>query len=202
MTALVMVAYHSGYGHTARMAEAVRYGAASVDGVKAELLSVDTMTEGQWELLDTADAIVFGSPTYMGSASPEFHTFARDSVARWQRQAWKDKLAAGFTNSGSKSGDKLHTLQYMALLAAQHGMLWVGLDLLPGWNSSTGSVSDLNRLGVWLGAAASSNVDQGPEEMSESDLRTAEHLGKRVAEQARLLETARLSEPASGTGER
>jgi multimeric flavodoxin WrbA len=186
----LVVAYHSGYGHTARMAESVRTGAASVDGVKAELVSVDGITEQEWSLLDAADAIVFGSPTYMGSASPEFHTFARDSVERWTEQAWTGKLAAGFTNSGSKSGDKLHTLQYMALLAAQHGMLWVSLGLLSGWNSSTSDQNALNRLGVWLGAAAASNIDEGPDLMHDSDLRTAEHLGRRVAEQARRLHRA------------
>ncbi|WP_246492379.1 flavodoxin family protein [Actinomadura alba] len=182
---LVVVAYHSGYGHTARLAESVRAGAASVDGTKAEPVSVDGITEEEWALLDAADAIVFGSPTYMGSASPEFHTFARDSVKRWQLQAWDGKLAAGFSNSGSKSGDKLHTLEYMALLAAQHGMLWVSLGLVSGWNSSTSDENALNRLGVWLGAAAASNIDEGPELMHDSDLRTAEHLGRRVAEQAR-----------------
>ncbi|TDD81400.1 flavodoxin family protein [Actinomadura darangshiensis] len=186
MTASLVVAYHSGYGHTARMAEAVRFGAASVNDVKAEPLPVDALTEQRWEQLDAADAIVFGSPTYMGSASPEFHAFARDSVGRWQQQAWRDKLAAGFTGSGSKNGDKLHTLQYMALLAAQHGMLWVGLDLPAGWNSSAGSEDDLNRLGVWLGAAAASPVDKGAEAMHDSDLLTAEHLGRRVAEHALL----------------
>ncbi|NUR89984.1 MAG: flavodoxin family protein, partial [Nonomuraea sp.] len=96
-----------------------------------------------------------------------------------------DKVAAGFTNSGSKSGDKLHTLQYLALLAAQHGMVWVPLGLVSGWNSSAGSPEDLNRLGFWLGAAASSHVDLGAEHMEDSDLRTAEHLGRRVAEYVR-----------------
>ncbi|WP_405148926.1 flavodoxin family protein [Sphaerisporangium sp. NBC_01403] len=213
---LVVVAYHSGYGHTARLAESVRTGAASVDGTKVELVSVDGITEQEWSLLDTADAIVFGSPTYMGSASPQFHTFARDSVQRWTEQAWTEqawteqawteqawteqawtnKLAAGFTNSGSKSGDKLHTLEYMALLAAQHGMLWVSLGLVSGWNSSTSDENALNRLGVWLGAAAASNIDEGPELMHDSDLRTAEHLGRRVAEQARRL----CQDPALPTG--
>ncbi|MEV0620868.1 flavodoxin family protein [Nonomuraea sp. NPDC050404] len=187
----LVVAYHSGYGHTARLADAVRTGAMSVDGVKTETVLIEAMTDEQWELLDAADAIVFGSPTYMGSASPEFHSFARDSVARWTNAAWQDKLAAGFTNSGSMSGDKLHTLEYMALLAAQHGMLWVSLGLKSGWNASTGSSDDLNRLGVWLGAAAQSNVDEGPELMSEADLRTGEHLGRRVAEKACLIRGTR-----------
>jgi len=94
----------------------------------------------------------------------------------------RDKIAAGFTNSASQSGDKLNTLQTLAVFAAQHGMIWVGLDILPGNNNSKGSVEDLNRLGSYLGAMAQSKADQGPEQGPiASDLKTAEHLGARVA---------------------
>ncbi|MFE7541867.1 flavodoxin family protein [Streptomyces platensis] len=182
----VVIAYHSGYGHTTRMAEAVRDGAASVTGTTVELLPVDALTEEHWATLDAAHAIVFGSPTYMGSASPAFHTFAHDTSGRWYTQVWKDKVAAGFTSSGAMSGDKLNTLQYFTVLAAQHGMHWVNLDLLPG-----GGEGELNRLGGWLGAMAQSPGDGGPEMMQKSDLLTAAHLGQRVAEHTRLLHRAR-----------
>ncbi|WP_109002139.1 flavodoxin family protein [Streptomyces rishiriensis] len=182
---VVSVAYHSGYGHTAVLAEAVRAGAVEA-GAEVHLIKVDEITEEQWTRLDGSDAIVFGSPTYMGTASGAFHAFAEATSARWATQAWKDKLAAGFTNSGSKSGDKLHTLQFFQILAAQLGMHWVNLGLLPGWNSSTGSENDLNRLGVFLGAAAQTNVDEGPDAVHKADVATAEHLGRRVAETARV----------------
>jgi NAD(P)H dehydrogenase (quinone) len=71
----VAVAFHSGYGHTARQAEAVAEGAAEVDGVKADLLSVDEPDEQLWARLQEADAIVFGSPTYIGSPSAAFKAF-------------------------------------------------------------------------------------------------------------------------------
>ncbi|MCG8916575.1 flavodoxin family protein [Actinokineospora sp. PR83] len=187
-TVSVVVAFHSGFGHTTRMAEATCDGAASVDGVVAELLALDELTDDAWARLDAADAIVFGSPTYMGSASPEFHAFAHASSKRWFAQVWKDKVAAGFTTSGSMSGDKLNTLQYFAILAAQHGMHWVNLDLLPGKTES-----ELNRLGGWLGAMGRCPTDQGPEAMNEADLLTAAHLGRRVADHALLLSRARLS---------
>ncbi|KUO07626.1 flavodoxin family protein [Streptomyces sp. DSM 15324] len=180
---VVSVAYHSGYGHTVVLAEAVRAGALEA-GAEVHLIKVDEITEEQWSLLDGSDAIVFGSPTYMGTASGAFHAFAEATSARWATQAWKDKLAAGFTNSGSKSGDKLHTLQFFQILAAQLGMHWVNLGLLPGWNSSNSSEHDLNRLGVFLGAAAQTNVDEGAEAVHKADVATAEHLGRRVAETA------------------
>lgn len=184
-TPVISLAYHSGYGHTAVLAEAVRDGAVDA-GAQVHLIKVDEITEEQWTLLDGSDAIVFGSPTYMGTASGAFHAFAEATSARWATQAWQDKLAAGFTNSGSKSGDKLHTLQFFQILAAQLGMHWVNLGLLPGWNSSTGSEHDLNRLGVFLGAAAQTNVDEGPEAVHKADIATAEHLGRRVAETAKV----------------
>ncbi|MCX5367700.1 flavodoxin family protein [Streptomyces sp. NBC_00103] len=184
-TPVIAVAYHSGYGHTAVLAEAVRAGAADA-GAEVRLIKVDEITEEQWTLLDASDAIVFGSPTYMGTASGAFHAFAEATSARWATQAWQDKLAAGFTNSGSKSGDKLHTLQFFQILAAQLGMHWVNLGLLPGWNSSTASEHDLNRLGVFLGAAAQTNVDEGPDAVHKADVATAEHLGRRVAETAKV----------------
>ncbi|MFJ9926529.1 MULTISPECIES: flavodoxin family protein [Streptomyces] len=184
MTApVVSIAYHSGYGHTAVLAEAVRTGAAEA-GAEVHLIKVDEITEEDWGTLDRSDAIVFGSPTYMGTASGAFHGFAEASSSRWAGQDWQDKLAAGFTNSGSKSGDKLHTLQFFQILAAQHGMHWVNLGLLPGWNSSTASENDLNRLGIFAGAGAQTDTDQGPEGVHKADIATAEHLGRRVTRTA------------------
>ncbi|MGW7255935.1 flavodoxin family protein [Streptomyces sp. NPDC054834] len=189
---VVSIAYHSGFGHTAVLAEAVRAGAAEA-GAEVHLIKVDEITEEQWALLDASDAIVFGSPTYMGTASGAFHAFAEATSGRWATEAWQDKLAAGFTNSASKSGDKLHTLQFFQILAAQLGMHWVSLGLLPGWNRSTASENDLNRLGVFLGAAAQTNADEGPDAVHKADIATAEHLGRRVAETARAFTLGRAA---------
>jgi NAD(P)H dehydrogenase (quinone) len=177
----VAIVYHSGYGHTAEQAKAVARGAEKVTGTKVSLFTADEAQQ-QWDVLKSADAIIFGCPTYMGSASAPFKAFMDASSKPWFTQDWKDKIAAGFTNSGSQNGDKLSTLTQLAVFAAQHGMIWVGLGMLPGNNNSKGSVNDLNRLGSFLGAMAQSNVDEGPEVGPiPSDLLTAEHLGERVA---------------------
>ncbi|AZQ75738.1 flavodoxin family protein [Streptomyces luteoverticillatus] len=191
-TPVVAIAYHSGFGHTAVLAEAVRAGATEA-GATVHLINVAEITDAQWELLDASDAIVFGSPTYMGTASGAFHVFAEASSKRWFTRAWQDKIAAGFTNSASKSGDKLHTLQFFTVLAAQHGMHWVGLGAMPGWNSSTASENDINRLGFFLGAGAQTDNDQGPEGVHKADIATAELLGRRVAEQTRIYVAGRAS---------
>jgi NAD(P)H dehydrogenase (quinone) len=182
----VAVAYHSGYEHTTVLADAVRAGAAEA-GAEVRAVRVDAITEEDWRGLDHADAIVFGAPTYMGTASAAFHTFAEATSPRWAERAWDGKVAAGFTVSGAKSGDKLSTLTYFAVLAAQHGMHWVNLGLPPGWNSSTGSEHDLNRLGFYLGAGAQANIDQGAEAVTKADAETARHLGARVAAVAAVL---------------
>jgi multimeric flavodoxin WrbA len=183
----IAIAFHSGYGHTRRQAEAVLAGAASVSGAAAKLYPVDALDEAQWAELDAADAIIFGAPTYMGSASAKFKEFMDASSKRWFTQAWKNKVAAGFTTSASQSGDKLNTLIQLMVFANQQAMIWVGLDIMPGNNSSKGSVDDLNRLGSFSGAMAQANADQGAEAMLESDLKTAERLGARVTETAAAL---------------
>jgi len=180
----VAVIFHSGYGHTRVQAEAVHRGAASVPGVDATLIAVEDV-EAHWGDLDAADAIVFGSPTYMAGVSAPFKAFLDATSERWSEQRWKDKLAAGFTNSAGFNGDKLATLQHLALFAMQHGMVWIGLGLLPGNHVSTGSADDLNRLAGFVGAMAQSNADQDADVVPPaSDRRTAEHLGRRVAEAA------------------
>lgn len=193
----VAIVYHSGYGHTERQAQAVARGAASIADVASSLIKVSG-PEAPWAELERADAIIFGAPTYMGGPSAQFKAF-QDATSKSVFAAgrkWADKLAAGFTNSGARSGDKLATLQQMSIFAAQHGMHWVSLGLPPGNNSSTGSEADLNRLGFFLGAAAQSNADEGPDVAPpRADLLTGEHLGARVARLALQLVRGRAAEP-------
>ncbi|MCC0806442.1 flavodoxin family protein [Methylobacterium sp. W2] len=179
----VAIVYHSGYGHTARQAEAVAEGVRQAGGSRPLLLPVEEAQQ-RWDDLHAAHAIIFGAPTYMGAASASFKAFqeATSHVMMAGGYLWKDKIAAGFTNSGTRAGDKLSTLVQMVLFAAQHGMHWVSLDLPPANNSTSGSETDMNRLGFWIGAAAQSNTDEGPDRAPpEADLATARHLGARVA---------------------
>jgi multimeric flavodoxin WrbA len=180
----IAIVYHTGRGHTGRQAEAVKAGVEQVEGAEALLLTVEE-AQTRWGDLASADAIIFGAPTYVASVSAAFKAFqeASSHAVMTKGIGWKDKIAAGFTNSGSRSGDKLATLIQIALFAAQHGMHWVNLGLPPANHSTTGSEEELNRLGFWLGAGAQSNTDQGRDlAPPEADLATARHLGQRVAE--------------------
>jgi NAD(P)H dehydrogenase (quinone) len=191
----VAIVYHSGFGHTKALAEAVAKGAEGVAGVKVSLIPVAEAEAREGEL-DAADAVIFGSPTYMGGVSADFAKFKDWTSKRWMEGKWRDKLAAGFTSSASWNGDKHNTLYQMLTLALQHGMVWVGLGLPGGFNHSKGSIEDLNRLGASVGAMAQANADQGIEGIAASDFRTMNALGKRVAEAARRWREAPLAKAA------
>ncbi|TFF22099.1 flavodoxin family protein [Jiella endophytica] len=183
------VVYHSGYGHTQRMAEAIAKGA------NAALLPIDAegnLSDEQWATLHAADAIVFGSPTYMGGPSWQFKKFADASSGAWFEGKWQDKVFGGFTNSASLNGDKLNTLNYFVLLAGQHGGLWVSLALKPA-NTKAAVRDDINRMGSYLAPMAQSDADAAPEEMSEGDLETARLYGARIAQTARRFDAERRS---------
>lgn len=180
----IAIVYHSGYGHTKKQAEAIQSGAFA-QGVASPLIAIDAegnLGPAAWETLDQADAIAFGSPTYMGSVSWQFKKFADASSKAWGRQAWKDKLAAAFTNSATINGDKHSTLQYLFTLAMQHGMVWVGTAMLPS-NSKAAGRNDVNWLGAFAGAMAQSPSDASPDEGPlPGDLETARRFGARLAQ--------------------
>lgn len=184
MTPIVIV-YHSGYGHTQKQAEAVYSGVTQIPETQVELLPINAegdLPSGGWDALAAADCVIFGTPTYMGSVSWQFKKFADASSKPWFAQLWKDKLAAGFTNSASMNGDKLSTLHYLFTLAMQHSMLWIGTGMLPA-NSKAAQRNDLNYLGAFAGLMAQSPSDSTPEEGPlPGDLETAKAFGKRIAQ--------------------
>jgi NAD(P)H dehydrogenase (quinone) len=182
----VAIVYHSGYGHTKKQAEAVHAGVVSANAA-ADLIAIDAegnINDAAWATLNAADAIIFGSPTYMGTVSWQFKKFADASSKPWFTQAWKDKVVAGFTNSATMNGDKLSTLHYMFTLGMQHSMIWVGTGLMPS-NSKAAQRNDINYVGSFSGAMSQSPSDSSPEEGPlPGDLETAKLFGKRVAETA------------------
>ncbi|HCR1635308.1 TPA: flavodoxin family protein [Pseudomonas aeruginosa] len=184
MSAIAIV-YFSGYGHTARLAEAVREGAQSVPGSRVSVHAIDPQGElpgSAWKALEEADAIVYGSPTYMGGPAWQFKKFADATSKPWFVQRWKNKVAAGFTNSASVNGDKYATIAYFFTLSQQHGQVWVGTGLLPA-NTRDKGPEDVNWTGGFAGALAISPSDVGSDEAPRNgDLETARLLGARVAE--------------------
>lgn len=181
----VAIVFYSGYGHTLKQAEAVRDGAAAVAGTKVGFYQIDKeghLPDDVFPALAEADAIIYGSPTYMGGPAWQFKRFADASSKPWFTQAWKDKIAAGFTNSASVNGDKFSTIEYFFTLSQQHGQVWVGTGLMPS-NKKDSTMADINWTAGFAGALAISPSDASPDEAPrKGDLETAKLLGKRVAE--------------------
>jgi multimeric flavodoxin WrbA len=176
MSKSIVIVFHSGYGHTHKIAQAV------AEGSDGHLLALDadgSLPPGGWERLAGADAIVFGSPTYMGNVSWQFKKFADESSKVWMSQGWKDKLGAAFTNSASVAGDKQTTLYTMFTLAQQHGMLWVGTGLMPS-NAKAARRDDVNYLSSFAGLATATPSDASIDEMVEGDILTARLFGQRL----------------------
>jgi multimeric flavodoxin WrbA len=171
-----VVVYHSGYGHTQRVAQFV------AEGAKAQVIAINAegnISEADWKALDEAHAIIFGSPTYMGMVSWQFKKFADATSKQWMSGAWKDKVAGGFTISSNPSGDKLSTLQYFITLSMQLGMVWVGQ---PAMNDGT-----INRIGSNSGVMAQVGPTSPAADIPQGDLNTAKAYGERVAHMAAKL---------------
>ncbi len=176
----VAVVYHSITGTTGGLAEAALQGASQIDGVRAFLVKIEgaDIHEGRYRNADAlralgeAEAIIFGSPTFMGSVSAQFKAFADATSEFWFQRHWAGKLAAGITIGNNPSGDQLNTIQYLNTLANQHGMLWVGIDL-PGGFDPEGR----NRLGAQGGLIAHARDGM----LDPADIATASYLGSRVA---------------------
>jgi NAD(P)H dehydrogenase (quinone) len=174
----VAVVFHSGYGHTVKQAEAV------ASGANAQLVAIDAegnLTNAQWDILNNADAIVFGSPTYMGTVSWQFKKFADASSKAWFSQVWKNKIFGGFTNSATMNGDKNSTLHYFFTLAMQHSGIWIGTGLMPS-NSKAAKRDDVNYVGSSSGAMMTTPSDASADEVNAGDLETARLYGVRIAE--------------------
>ena len=174
----VVIAYHSGYHHTEAVALEIAKGAESA-GATVIVHNVENPVDRLWNDLAAADAIIFGCPTYMGSVSSGFKKFMEATVKLWGNQEWSNKMAAGFTNSGQLSGDKLATLEQLSIFAAQHGMLWAGTGILPDTKDDQGN--NLNRLGSWLGLMTRSENAPADHTPPQEDRAAARAFGARIA---------------------
>jgi NAD(P)H dehydrogenase (quinone) len=184
----VAIVYHTTYGHTKLQAEAVLRGAKSVPNVSAQLYTTEEAA-ARLDELDAADAIIFGCPTYMGNMSAGMKSFLEVAVKKWFTLSWKNKIAGAFTNSSSFAGDKLNTLFGLVINAMQHGMIFVGLGMMPSANrpedmkSVTGPWPEAhNRAGSFIGPTSASFQVKPPDAPSKGDIETAEIYGRRIAE--------------------
>lgn len=184
----IAIIYRSLYGHTKLEAETVLRRAQGVPSITAQLYTVEEATS-QLDEMDSADAMILDWPTYMGSMSAGMKAFIEAAAKKWFTLAWKNKIAGAFTNSSSFSGDKLNTLVGIVINAMQHGMIFVGLGMMPSANRPddmqkiAGPGPDAhNRVGSFIGRMSASFQVNPPGAPGKGDLETAELYGRRVAE--------------------
>ena len=123
-----VVVYHSGYGHTQRVAQFV------AEGADAQLIAIDAdgnLTDAQWADVDAADAIIMGSPTYMGMVSWQFKKFADATSKRWFSSAWKDKVA-GWVGQPAMNDGTINRIGSNSGLMAQVGSTSPAEDIPQG----------------------------------------------------------------------
>jgi NAD(P)H dehydrogenase (quinone) len=164
---LVLITYYSPSGSTKQLAEAIRDGARSVDGVEVVLLSIAEVTQQQ--LLD-AQAILVGSPVYNGNIAPAVQEF----INSWpfEGRPMKDKLGAAFVTGGGISiGEEGVMLDILRTMLIQ-GMVVMGGEE------------------VEAAFGASAITGEGPFKTEKIDpifLAKGVGLGKRVAEKVLIL---------------
>jgi multimeric flavodoxin WrbA len=175
---IISVIYHSNHGHTEQAARTLA-AALEADNTVVYLIHVSRANES-WDLLHASDTIVFGCPTYFGNVSAGFKEFMEATGGFWYKQAWKNKWAAGFTVSSSTGGDKLNTLQALAVFAAQHSMHWLSLGVLPRYINDE-QTDGQNRLASYLGLMIQSdNSHQRVDAFHPGDLLTIELFAERI----------------------
>ena len=181
----ISILYSSETEHTHQLAKAILAGCVSSGEVETNLIRISDQdfTGSRWNNekilaeLDSSDAIIFGSPTFMGSVSSKMKAFMEASVSRYFPETWNGKIAAGFTVSGTSGGDKFSTLSTLTTFSMQHGMIWIGLGSNP-FNGNNNNAS-----GHYYGATGRAALDDDPAEMpAKDDLNSGEFLGARIAD--------------------
>jgi len=176
-TMQVLIAYHSDYGNTKKMAEAI---AAGIRASKADL-SIDLHTAEETSLQDllVADMIVFGTPVHMGSMAWQMKQLIDRAAKLWMEGALEGKVGGVFATGGGFGGAGGGVEQTMIALYSnflEHGMLVVGFPKsLPGY--ADGGLQ-------WGPYGRSGNHEGMPDTVSEAALAAARSYGAHLAEVA------------------
>jgi len=166
----VLVAYYSGTGHTALLADAVAAGARSIAGSDVRLLSVDSVTHDD---VAWADALIVGSPVHSANIAAPVAAFLNSLPFDG---GMRDKIGAAFVTAGGMSAGE-ETVQ-LAILRAMlvYNMIVVGG---PTWTEAFGA-SAVTGEPPFADTSATASIDS-------VFVAKGSKLGARVAEVARRL---------------
>ncbi|RCV09113.1 hypothetical protein SEVIR_2G004100v4 [Setaria viridis] len=202
MATKIYIVYYSTWGHVATLAEEIKKGAESVDGVEATVWRVpETLPEevlgkmhaapvreehpvmvaaGQ---LAEADGLLLGFPTRFGMMAAQMKAFLDSTGGLWQAQALAGKPAGLFFATGTQGGGQETTALTAVTQLAHHGMLFVPI----GATFGAGMFGmDEVRGGSPYGAGTFAGAD-GSRTPSDTELAMAQHQGKHLATIAKNL---------------
>jgi len=157
----VLVSFHSVSGNTEKMAQAVAEGAKAVSGTSVVLKRVGEVIGDD---LLSADAVIVGSPVYVGNMAGEVKTFFDNWGPKFglgtATGKMRNKVGAAFATGGSISSGKEVTMLTILVSMLSHQMI------------------------VIRGASATTGPDSPG--IDAKEIAEARDLGKRVAEVAAL----------------
>lgn len=167
---IVLVTYHSATGNTEKMAQGVAEGVKAVPGTSVVLKRVGEVIRDD---LLSADAVIVGSPVYVGSISGQVKTFLDNWGPKFgletRSRSMRNKVGAAFATGGSGSNGKEITM--LTILGAMLGSEMIVI-------SAGGSFGR-------FGASATTGSDSPG--IDAKEIAEARELGKRVAEVAALV---------------
>jgi len=163
----VLVTYHSASGNTEKMAQAVAEGAKAVLGTSVVLKRVGEVIGDD---LFSSDAVIVGSPVYVGNMSGEVKTFFDNWGLKFGfgtgTGKMRNKVGAAFATGASVSNGK-----EVAMLTILGAMLIHQMIVISG--------------GGGFGASATTGPDSPG--IDAKEIAEARDLGKRVTEVAALV---------------
>jgi len=209
----VVVIFYSLYTHTWQLAQAIAEGAKEVDGVEVEMYQVPellpddvigkmgaaqpkdamkdipTITpEIRKQVIKSADAIVFGSPTRFGSMTAQMKMFFDGLGGLWFENACVGKIASCFTGSGTQHGGNETTIMSMLAPLLHLGFLYVGLPYSCKEQKEINEVSGGSPYGATFIAGR-----EGSRAVRANDKACARFQGKHVASLAKELKAGRVA---------
>jgi len=121
MAVKIYIVFYSMYGHVEKLAEEIKKGAASVEGVEATLWQVPEILSERVLIkmkapprsevpiiephqLADADGLLFGFPTKYGMMAAQFKAFLDATGGLWRTQQLAGKPAGLFCSTGSQNG--------------------------------------------------------------------------------------------------
>jgi NAD(P)H dehydrogenase (quinone) len=201
----ILIAFYSRNGSTEALAQAIAEGAQAEGAVvilrrAREIVSRDVMAHapGWIENADrmnaayeapteadaeSADAIIFGTPTRFGNVSSELKAYVDSLGGLWFQGKLVGKAGGAFCSTGSQHGGNESTNLTMFNFMAHLGMIIVPL----GYGDPI-----MFQAGTPYGATAISGQNAAPP--TANDLEVARYQGRRVAQVSKALKAAKQTE--------